>query len=372
MGTAVWATTGCQSSAPPARSAAAPPTAPTSDPRWQRVVEAFDRTLEASVTPGGAIGIVLDGKPAFTAGRGVRKCGTSALVTPSTLFRTESVTKTFTALAALSLVEQKRLDLDAPIADLVPSVVFAEPAAGRDVTLRRLLTHTAGLARNPIRKLLDVRRGFEYEDLFAKNPLTLGPPDRFVYSNTGYLLVGAAIERAAKASFDDVSKKSVLTPLGMTHATMDGAVAAMHEHADGHGAGEEGRAHAFDPGSLDAYVQRPVGGLHASIDELALFVARLMAFVPSVLRRETFDAMTTKHTTTDEPNVWYGYGLYGVDSPRGPVWTHTGAGRGSTGYFLCAPRERFGIVAVTNNAHYEGWRDVRRTAEEAFLGAPLF
>ena len=334
-------------------------------------MRAFDESLETSLTPGGAVGIILDGKPTFTTARGVRKLGTSALVTTSTLFRLESVTKTFTSLAALALVDRKALDLDAPVADLVPWVSFSDSALAREVTLRRLLTHTAGFSRTQITKLRDVRGGFEYEDLFSKNALTLGPRDRFEYSNTGYLLVGAAIERASKTSFDDTLRALVTKPVGMGTATTDSAVAATREHAYGLGIDAEGRERSFDPPSMDAYVQRAVGGLHASIDELSLFAARLLAGVPEILRPETFADMTTKHAVTNERDVWYGYGIYGFDSPRGPVWTHTGVGRGSTAYFLCAPRQRFAVVAMTNAARYEGWRHVRRTAEEAFLGSPL-
>ncbi|MDB4945834.1 MAG: beta-lactamase/prolyl oligopeptidase [Labilithrix sp.] len=371
VGAAAWAA-GCRPAErlPPASVPAA--ITPRVDPRWERVVRAFESSLEACPAPGGAIGVVLDGKPAFTAARGVRKLGTSALVTTSTLFRLESVTKTFTALTALSLVERLALDLDAPVTDLVPWVSFADREMARQVTLRRLLTHTAGLGRNQILRLRDVRRGFEYEDLFGKNALTLGPLDQFEYSNTGYLLVGAAIERASRRSFDDALRTFVTTPLGMVTATTDSSVAAAREHAEGFGIDEDGRERSFDAQYLDPYVQRPVGGLHASIDELCLFAARLLDGVPEVLRPATFADMTKRHVATPERDSWYGYGIYGVDSPRGPVWTHTGAGLGSTAYFVCAPRHRFALVATTNAGRYRGWRDVRRAAEETFLGAPLF
>ena len=345
---------------------------PEVDARWERVVRAFEESLESSPAPGGAIGVVLDGKPALMTARGVRKLGTSAPVTTATLFRLESVTKTFTSLAALSLVEQQVLDLDAPMADLIPWVSFSDGAAGRGVTLRRLLTHTAGLSRNQILKLRDVRRGHEYQDLFSKNVLSLGPIDRFEYSNTGYLLVGAAIERASKTPFDEALRALVTKPVGMVSATTDGAVALTREHADGFGVDEGGRERSFDPPYLDPYVQRPVGGLHASVDELCLFTSRLLGRVPEVLRSETFEDMMNKHTSTNERDVWYGYGVYRIDSPQGPVWTHTGAGLGSTACFVCAPRKRFAFVAITNAGRYRGWRDLRRVAEEAFLGAALF
>lgn len=342
------------------------------DERWERVVRAFEESLEASLAPGGAIGIVLDGKPAFTAARGVKKLGTGALVTTSTLFRLESVTKTFTALAALALVEKNALGLDAPVSDVVPWVSFSDRNVGKSVTLRRLLSHTAGLSRNPLRDLRDVRRGFEYEDIFGKNALAIGPLDHFEYSNTGYLLVGAAIESASKMSFDEALKTFVTNPIGMKTATTDGAVAATHDHADGYGIDGDGHERSFDPRSLDPYVQRPVGGLHASIDELSGFASRFLVAVPEVLLPATFEEMTKPHAVTEEQGVWYGHGIYGLESPNGPIWTHTGVGRGSTAYFVCAPQKRFAVVATTNAGRYQGWRNVRRAAEEAFLGAPLF
>lgn len=350
---------------------AVPVVGATKERRWDTVLRAFEKSLEDAPAPGGAIAVVVDGRPAFADARGVRKMGTSLPMTTSTLVRLESVTKTFTAILTLSLRDEKKLDLDAPIADLVP-VSFADAEAGRKVTLRRLLTHTAGLARNSITRLREVGKGTEYRDLFAKGPLALGAQDRFEYSNTGYLLVGAAIERASGVPYAEFLSARVLSPLGIPKATANGVAAETVEHADGFGPDVEGKDRSFDPPSLDPYVQRSVGGLHASIDHFARFAAAFNAGLPNLLRPETFAEMTTKQVTTNEAGVSYGYGLYVADSPFGPIWTHTGAGQGSFAAFVCVPRSRFAVVATVNGGRYGGWRDVRRTAEEAFLGSAFF
>ena len=335
------------------------------DPRWERVVRVFEETLEGSAAPGGAIGVVLDGKVAFTAARGVRKMGTTLPVTTSTLFRLESVTKTFTALAALSLVEKKELDLDAPVVDIVPSITFTDAAAGRNVTMRRLLAHTAGLPRG-----LD-GKSTGYDDFFSKHPLTLGPVDRFQYSNVGYRVIGAVLERTSKTPIDGLLSARVTTPLGMKTATTDGKIATAREHAEGYGS-EGGRDYWFALTYIDSYVQRSVGGLHASIEELALFASRLLVGAPEVLRAETFETMTTKYVETETKGFSYGYGLNLTDSAAGPVWMHTGAGVGSSAYFICAPRQRYAFVASTNSSHFDGFPQIHHAASEAFLGSRLF
>lgn len=347
--------------------------APATDARWERVVRVFQDTLDKTKTPGGAVAIVLDGKPAMAAGLGVRARDAAAPITTKTLFRLESVTKTFTALAAMTLVEREEIDIDRPVTDFISQLQFADPATSKQLTLRRLLTHTSGLSRNQIKDLRHVRKGFEYTDIFARNPLALGPPDKFEYSNTGYVVVGAAIERAAKRPYDDVLRERVLTPLGMANATPDADIAATREFAYLHGFDQTTGEWIAPPPKLDPYVQRPVGGLHASIDELALFASRYLVEAPGVVKPETFAEITKNRVATDEANLGYGYGIYVMSSPaHGPVWMHTGGGQGSTAYFVCAPKKRFALVVATNSAKYFGWRDVHRAAEEAFLGSALF
>jgi CubicO group peptidase (beta-lactamase class C family) len=316
------------------------------------------------------VAVVADGAPAFVHVSGVRDARRQDPVTPHTLFRLESVTKTFTALAALALIERRRLALDAPITDVVPTFAVADEREPREVTLRRLLTHTAGLSRNAITRLRDVDPNRPYEDLFARNRMnvTLGAPDRFVYSNTGYLLVGAAIERAAGLPIASALTSIVTGPLGMATATADGAEAAKRDHATGHGTDDGGSPAEFAPEWLDPYVQRPVGGMHASITELSLFTARLMAGAREVLAPATFAEMTATRVPTDEPGVTYGFGVYVGPTPHGTMWTHTGAGRGTCAFYACVPERRFAVALVANAAGYRGWPRVRSAALEAFLG----
>lgn len=128
----------------------------------------------------------------------------------------------------------------------------------------------------------------------------------------------------------------------------------------------------FEPRDLDAYVQRPVGGLHASIDDLARFAAEFMAGARNVLQPATFEQMVAKRVRTGDGDAYYGFGVYRASTARGDVWTHTGAGQGTMAFYSCVPRERFAVVAATNAAGYQGWRDVRRCAERELLGTPLF
>ena len=326
-------------------------------------------TMRTNGTAGAALGVVIDGEPAFSGALGVRARGEPAPVTTRTLFRVESMTKTFSAMAVLSLVEQRRLALDEPIRSYVPSFSVAQGADTSAVTLRRLLTHTAGLARNTTFRLRTDRPGHEWEDLFTQNAskLTLGPIGQYVYSNIGYLLVGAAIEHAAGAPYATALRERVLRPLGMTSATADGDEADRGEFASGHVVDERSQNRIVRPPWLDPYVQRAVGGLHLGIDELVSFAARFLARAPEVLTPESFDAMTTPYVATDDPPLEYGYGIY-LNTKGERMWITTGAGMGTRSWLFMVPRRRYAFALLVNDPGFNGWRALRQISDQRLLG----
>jgi CubicO group peptidase (beta-lactamase class C family) len=185
-----------------------------------------ERLLGTHAVAGVAVAVVRE-EEVVARGFGVRDVGSGAVVTPETMFHLASVSKPFVATAVVSLSEARdagvpRLDLDAPITDLVPEFTLAD---GREceVTARRLMSHTSGLPDVADYGWHDPQLGDDALSEFARSlsgwRLQAEPGSTFSYSNAGFELLGLQLSRAMGTTFEDAVRQQVLTPLGMRNST---------------------------------------------------------------------------------------------------------------------------------------------------------
>jgi CubicO group peptidase (beta-lactamase class C family) len=180
-------------------------------------IDAYVRsTLTARQIPGAAIAIVDNGTVVFQRAYGLANVETETPVSLESVFELASVTKQFTAAAIMILVQDGKVQLDAPISTYVRD----SPAEWRDITIRRLLTHTAGLPIDAIvghdgSALLNIRTPQVF-DMLRGNPLLSAPGSRFSYSDAGYFLLGMVIEAASGQSYREFLQRRVFDPVGMT------------------------------------------------------------------------------------------------------------------------------------------------------------
>jgi CubicO group peptidase (beta-lactamase class C family) len=133
--------------------------------------------------PGVGLAVVQNGQVAYTKGYGVRDVTTGAPVTPNTQFAIGSVTKSFTALGVMLLVQQGRVKLDDPVTKYIPEFKLSDPAATAKVTLRHLLSHTSGMVRSDAASLDPSLTRGDLVKLAATVPLQSQPGEKFAYSN---------------------------------------------------------------------------------------------------------------------------------------------------------------------------------------------
>ncbi len=152
----------------------------------------------------------------------------AAPLTPQTVFPICSITKQFTAVLVLQLVDAGKLGLDSTLGEVLPD--FRSDAPGRAVTVRQLLTHSSGLPNlDAVLPETDGGEGFyRLKDVdfahplsvlqkYVRGPLEFTPGERFAYNNSDYWALGAIVEQLAHRSYDTLLAESILTPLGMTH-----------------------------------------------------------------------------------------------------------------------------------------------------------
>lgn len=237
------------------------------------------RTLAAEMArlhvPGLSIAVIRDGKIAWAKGYGVTHAG-GAPVTPQTLFQAASISKPLTAMAALKMVEAGQLDLDADINTVLTSWKLPPGPAKRPVSLRQLLSHTAGTTVSGFRGYAAGEQVPSLQQVLdGKAPANSGPVriegmpgDAWNYSGGGYTLVQQAMIDRAGRPFDALMQDTVLKPLGMTDSSfaqpLPAALLARAAlpHTDG-GAATAGGPHT--------YPELAAAGLWSTPTDLAKF-----------------------------------------------------------------------------------------------------
>jgi D-alanyl-D-alanine carboxypeptidase len=155
----------------------------------------------------------------------------------NTTYNAYSVTKTFTAVSILQLAEQKKLDIDQPAKKYLPQFPYSS-----DITIRQLMTHSAGIP-NPIplswihvkdeHKLFD--RNHFFSKIFIKNNKTKSKPNqKYSYSNLGYVLLGQLIEKVSGLSYEDYIRTNILQPLDIKPNELDFIIADSNLHSKGY------------------------------------------------------------------------------------------------------------------------------------------
>ena len=173
--------------------------------------------------PALSIAVGVDGEIVWAEGFGFLDAERQARATPSTRFRTGSVSKTLTAAAAALLHDRGRLDLDAPVQQYVP----AYPQKQWTVTTRQLLGDVAGVHRIRGDANDQMPRGYcatvdEALKTFAYEPLLFEPGTEYRFSTSGWILLSAVIEGAASEPFATFMSRELLEPLGMTRTALEG------------------------------------------------------------------------------------------------------------------------------------------------------
>ncbi|NLD71089.1 MAG: beta-lactamase family protein [Chloroflexi bacterium] len=268
--------------------------------------------------------------------------------TPHTMYSLASISKPITATALMTLAEQGKVDLDAPIDDYLGDArVTAHVGEARDATLRRVASHSAGLPTHCQFFYADEprQRPPMGETILRYAHLVYPPGDEYVYSNLGYGLLEHVIERVSGLDLADYLRREVFLPLGMLRASLDvgpglEAYAARRYTASGLPL----PAYTFDhPGASAVYC--------SAHDLLRFGLFHLKACLPdqrAILSDASIDAMQQPVIATGEHS---GYGLgWGIHTDdRGFCAVSHGGGMGGVRTHLrLLPAEGIAVVALTN------------------------
>lgn len=233
------------------------------------------RAMKKEKIEGLAVAVVADDGSSWSAGFGSAGAGRAA--TPETPFFVASVTKLFTAVAVMRLVEDGLVDLDEPISAYVPEMAGRHYPGSRPPTVRELLTHHGGIASDILKGNLYDGPEAGYKEAFMKHipviadqPMTEPPQTLAHYSNLGYMLLGALVANVSGESYADYVRRRILEPMGMRDSGfLDPALSTTL--SAGFSSGKEVPTPRMSGG--------PEGGLAASAADLGRFMSMILAGV---------------------------------------------------------------------------------------------
>jgi CubicO group peptidase (beta-lactamase class C family) len=339
-----------------------------------------ERMAELKI-PGVAVGVIV-GEREHAKGFGVTNVDHPLPVATDTLFQIGSTTKTYTGTAIMRLIEQGKLELEAPVRIYLPDFRVADPVVSREVRLRHLVTHTAGWYDRSFQETGDGDDALAcFVAGMADLPQVTPLGKYFSYSNSAVCLAGRVIEAVTGQTYEAAVRELVLRPLGLQRASFFAEEIMTEAFAVGHGAPSDdpqGAPVVLTPWALPRSVN-PAGGLIASVDDELRYArfhlgdgsangTRLLS-AESLRRMQTplGPGGSTPFLVVDRVGVnWM---LQWRDGAQ--IVSHLGGSTGQLSDFTLVPERDFAVMVLSNaNAGAVLVVEATDWALERFLGLP--
>ncbi len=324
---------------------------------WQRRLAAL---ASKHRVPGAALGIlrVRPGREdeLVELAYGVLNKDTGVEATADSLFQIGSISKVWTATVVMQLVDEGLLDLDAPIADVLPELRLADPNVTKQVTMRHLLTHTSGIDGDIF---ADTGRGDDCVEKYVARLAEVAQNHplgaTWSYCNSGFALAGRVIEKLTGGTWDKAMRERIFGPLGLEHTVTLPEEALMYRAAVGHvteGAGEPARAPVWSlPRSLG-----PAGIICSTVADVLGFArlhltgglapdgTRLLGEASAAAMSDVHADLPDKHALGDSWGL--GWSRFGWDGRR--LIGHDGNTIGQSAFLRLLPDEGLAVTLLTN------------------------
>ncbi|MHB1329409.1 MAG: serine hydrolase domain-containing protein [Gemmatimonadales bacterium] len=322
------------------------------DPR--RLQGLLDETARSLGIVGAQLA-VFDGNTVHEFASGMANRERNLAVTTDTLFQIGSTTKVFNAALVMTLVDEGKLNLDAPITTWIPDFQVADPGAASKITLRQLLSMSSGLDNGSYQ---DHGRGDDaverYVAALAKVPLVYEPGTAYGYSNAGSTVAGLAAQRVGGRTWESLLTERVLRPLGLSQSAMFAEDLLFHPVALGYRAGPQGPVRGRN-WSLPRSISPAGSTLCCSAGDMVRFARMFMNEGKSADGKQVLSpaAVRTMHT----PVATLPAKLIAQRWCCGPYWKewggvelfgHSGTATSGSSMLLWSPAKRMAIATIAN------------------------
>lgn len=299
--------------------------------------------------PGAAVIVTEGGKTVYERGRGLANVETKTPITPDTVFRIGSITKQFSASVLLQLIHEGKLSLDDPLSKFLPNY----PQPGASATVRELLSHTSGIQSYTDIPgwMVEANTNRRYTtqqliDVFKDKPQVTKPGETWAYNNSGYILVGAVIEKVTGKPWYQAVHDRIAVPLHLSKLRYGVEESKTPNMAVGYAIGDDGKAGAAP--KIDMSVPGAAGALIGTVGDLATWANALHH--GRVLDPASYKATITPTKTSDGKEWPYGFGMMLGDMRGHPTIGHDGGIFGFVTSSIYVPEKDVFVAVYTNTA----------------------
>jgi CubicO group peptidase (beta-lactamase class C family)/D-alanyl-D-alanine dipeptidase len=324
--------------------------------KYAAAVESLQRWLDHEVAakklPALSIALVDDQTVVWSHGFGYQDPQTKTAATGDTLYRVGSVSKPYTTLLLMLLVEMGMIDLDAPVQDYLPEFKPVNKS-GKKITLRQMVSHRSGLVReSPIGNYFDDSAPTLAETVKSLNDteLVYVPESKTSYSNAALATVGYLLERTQKEKYESLIQRKLLAPLGMTDSSYDPPALLRKRVAKSLMWSYHGREFPSPTWDLG---MAPAGSLYSSVNDQAKFLKFLFAGGKTaagkqLLKRETLEKMYEIQFAKKDEKTGFGLSFMVSDFEGKRRIGHGGAVYGFATELAALPDDKLGVIVCSS------------------------
>ena len=314
---------------------------------------------QSSDNPGASVLVFKDDKIVFKKGYGVSNVSTKEAINPNTNFRLASVTKQFTAMSILLLVQKGRLKLEDPLKKYFPSF----PAYGKDIKIKHLLTHTSGLMDYedliPPTQVMQLHDTNCLQLMYKANGLYFTPGAQYKYSNTGYAILALVVEKISGQDYGVFLKENIFKPLKMKYSVaFEEGKSTIPNRAFGY---------SMDNGSwveTDQSLTSAVlgdGGIYTNTIEMTQWIKALWDY--KLLGSEMQIQSWTRKKLNNGAPIEYGYGWHVEDYKNITHPHHGGSSIGFRNQLLLFPEQKLMVILLTNRNEGDPINEAHKIAD---------
>lgn len=294
--------------------------------------------------PGATALVYKDGEVIYRKGFGNANLELGVAMKPEHVFEIGSITKQFTAIAILMLEEQGKLKVEDDITIYIPDY----PTNGKTITIHHLLNHTSGIKSYTGMQSFqaNARRDMtpsEIIDFFKNEPMDFDPGEKFLYNNSGYILLGHIIEVITGKSYADFVQKNIFDKVGMKNSYYGSKTKLIKNRATGYQQRENGYTNAE---YLSLTLPYAAGSLMSNIDDLLKWQKALNTH--KLITRKSYEKAINGSSLNSGEHIGYGYGLGAGKIQGSKSISHGGGIFGYTTQGIYMPEEDVFVSILTN------------------------
>lgn len=310
----------------------------------EKQVDAYLQSVYVADEPGVSFLIAKDGKPIYQKAFGMANMELNVAMTTDNVFEIGSITKQFTAVAILMLEEQGKLKVEDDITKYIPDY----PTLGKKITIHHLLNHTSGIkSYTSMSSFLEKARVDMTPkvliDVFKNEPMDFEPGEKFLYNNSGYILLGYIVEVASGQTYADFIEKNIFEKLGMKSSLYGSHKKIIPNRASGYSQSPNGFVNAA---YLSMTLPYAAGSLMSTTEDLLKWQNALNN--NTLITKASYEKAIHGSKLNNGEHIPYGYGL-SQDKLNGAISIQHGGGIfGYTTMGIYIPEENVFVSGLTN------------------------